>query len=154
MNRPVGRHCLKALLAITVLVLWLPLSGCSPAAPTSAVSNSNSERPEPPGSEQAGDRSKPALSHPTSDVIIVGAGISGLSAALDLGRAGANVTVSPNMIGGRRIEGDLLRASVVGPVDALVKAAARYTVESISGHEADLEDVFLAFYSEANDAAS
>jgi ABC-2 type transport system ATP-binding protein len=46
------------------------------------------------------------------------------------------------------LEGDLLRASVTGPVDALVKTAARYTVESIAGHEADLEDVFLAFYSE------
>jgi len=52
------------------------------------------------------------------------------------------------------VEGDLVRASVAGPIDALVKAAARYTVESISGHEADLEDVFLAYYSEATDAAA
>ncbi len=52
------------------------------------------------------------------------------------------------------IEGDLLRASVAGPVDALVKAAARFTVDSISGHEADLEDVFLAYYSEATGAAA
>jgi glycolate oxidase FAD binding subunit len=52
------------------------------------------------------------------------------------------------------VEGDLLRASVAGPVDALVKTAARYTVESISGHEADLEDVFLAYYVEADDAAA
>jgi ABC-2 type transport system ATP-binding protein len=52
------------------------------------------------------------------------------------------------------IEGDLLRASVAGPVDALVKAASRFTVESIAGHEADLEDVFLAYYGEARDAAA
>jgi ABC-2 type transport system ATP-binding protein len=52
------------------------------------------------------------------------------------------------------IDGDLLRASVAGPVDALVKAASRFTVDSISGHEADLEDVFLAYYAEATDAAS
>ncbi len=52
------------------------------------------------------------------------------------------------------IEGDLLRASVAGPVDALVKAAARFTVESIAGHEADLEDVFLAYYGEGHDAAA
>jgi ABC-2 type transport system ATP-binding protein len=52
------------------------------------------------------------------------------------------------------IEGDLLRASVVGPVDALVKAAARYTVESIAGHEAELEDVFLSYYGRAGDAAA
>jgi ABC-2 type transport system ATP-binding protein len=52
------------------------------------------------------------------------------------------------------IDGDLLRASVVGSVDALVKAASRFTVESISGHEADLEDAFLAYYAEASDAPS
>ena len=44
------------------------------------------------------------------------------------------------------VEGDLLRASVVGPVDALIKAASRYRVDSIAGHEAELEDVFLAYY--------
>jgi beta-exotoxin I transport system ATP-binding protein len=52
------------------------------------------------------------------------------------------------------VEGDLLRASVVGSVDALVKAASRYTVESIAGHEADLEDAFLAYYAEPDDAAA
>ena len=44
------------------------------------------------------------------------------------------------------VEGDLLRASVAGSADALVKAAAAFEVDSIAGHEADLEDVFLAFY--------
>ena len=44
------------------------------------------------------------------------------------------------------VEGDLLRASVAGSADALVKAAARFEVDSIAGHEADLEDVFLAYY--------
>ena len=52
------------------------------------------------------------------------------------------------------VEGDLLRASIAGPVDALVKAASRYTVDSISGHEADLEDVFLTYYAGATDAAA
>jgi ABC-2 type transport system ATP-binding protein len=53
-----------------------------------------------------------------------------------------------------KVEGDLVRASVAGPVDALIKAAARFTVVSIAGHEADLEDVFLAYYAEVNDAAA
>jgi ABC-2 type transport system ATP-binding protein len=44
------------------------------------------------------------------------------------------------------VEGDLLRASVAGSADALVKAAAAFEVVSIAGHEADLEDVFLAYY--------
>ena len=48
------------------------------------------------------------------------------------------------------VEGDLLRASVAGPVDALVKAASRYAVDSIAGHEAELEDVFLAYYESTN----
>ena len=52
------------------------------------------------------------------------------------------------------VEGDLLHASVAGSVDALVKAASRFTVESISGHEADLEDVFLAYYTDVTDAAA
>ena len=52
------------------------------------------------------------------------------------------------------IEGDLLRAAVAGRVDALVKAAARFTIESIAGHEADLEDVFLAYYGQTSDAVA
>ena len=55
---------------------------------------------------------------------------------------------------GVTVEGDLLRASIVGSADALVKAAARYHVESIAGHEADLEDVFLAYYGGDSDAAA
>ncbi len=47
------------------------------------------------------------------------------------------------------VEGDLLRASVAGSADALVKAAAVFEVENIAGHEADLEDVFLAYYDSA-----
>jgi ABC-2 type transport system ATP-binding protein len=65
-----------------------------------------------------------------------------------------NAEVFANLPGVRSVEvdGDLLRASVAGPVDALVKTASRYTVDSISGHEADLEDVFLTYYGEASDA--
>jgi hypothetical protein len=44
------------------------------------------------------------------------------------------------------VDGDLVRESVARPVDALIKTASRYTVESIAGHEAELEDVFLAYY--------
>jgi ABC-2 type transport system ATP-binding protein len=49
------------------------------------------------------------------------------------------------------VEGDLLRASVAGSADALVKAASQFTVDSIAGHEADLEDVFLTFYGQPDD---
>ncbi len=62
----------------------------------------------------------------------------------------ANLSAVRNL----EVEGDLVRASVAGPVDALVKAAARFSVESIAGHEADLEDVFLAYYAESPDAGA
>jgi beta-exotoxin I transport system ATP-binding protein len=52
------------------------------------------------------------------------------------------------------VDGDLLRASVAGSVDALIKAASRFTVVSIAGHEAELEDVFLAYYQARADAAA
>ncbi len=52
------------------------------------------------------------------------------------------------------VDGDLVRASVVGSVDALVKAASRFTVESIAGHEADLEDAFLAYFEAGTDAVA
>ncbi|HVN51605.1 MAG TPA: ABC transporter ATP-binding protein [Acidimicrobiales bacterium] len=52
------------------------------------------------------------------------------------------------------VEGDLVRASVAGPVDALVKAASQFTVDSIAGHEADLEDVFLAYYGSTTDGVA
>jgi ABC-2 type transport system ATP-binding protein len=49
------------------------------------------------------------------------------------------------------VDGDLLRVSVAGSVDTLIKVASRFTVESIAGHEADLEDVFLTYYGETTD---
>ena len=72
-----GRHRLRTLLVIASMVVSLPLSGCSPATPTSVNTH---DAPAVPARK-------------IPDVIIVGAGISGLSAALDLGRGGAKVTV-------------------------------------------------------------
>jgi ABC-2 type transport system ATP-binding protein len=44
------------------------------------------------------------------------------------------------------IHGDSLRCSIAGPMDPLVKAAARFDVVNIETREASLEDIFLAFY--------
>jgi len=46
--------------------------------------------------------------------------------------------------------GDTVRCSVVGSMDAVLKAAARFPVVNISTEEASLEDIFLAFYEKGN----
>jgi ABC-2 type transport system ATP-binding protein len=43
-------------------------------------------------------------------------------------------------------DGHTLRMAVQGGVDAIVKAAARYSVVSLSNHEPSLEEIFLRYY--------
>ena len=55
-----------------------------------------------------------------------------------------------NLPGVRDLEvtGNRLHCSVVGSVDALIKAAAGYEVLNVTSHEPDLEEIFLAFFRE------
>jgi beta-exotoxin I transport system ATP-binding protein len=48
-----------------------------------------------------------------------------------------------------RLEGSLLRCTMRGEVDPLIKALSRYHVRDLNSHEADLEETFLALYGEA-----
>ena len=43
-------------------------------------------------------------------------------------------------------QGDGVRLTVAGPLDAVVKAAARYEVVDLTSHEPSLEEIFLRFY--------
>jgi ABC-2 type transport system ATP-binding protein len=43
-------------------------------------------------------------------------------------------------------QGDVLQVTVAGPVDAIVKEAARHEVVDLESHEPTLEDIFLTFY--------
>jgi ABC-2 type transport system ATP-binding protein len=43
-------------------------------------------------------------------------------------------------------QGDVLRITATGPLDAVVKAAARFEVVDMESHEPSLEDIFLTFY--------
>jgi ABC-2 type transport system ATP-binding protein len=43
-------------------------------------------------------------------------------------------------------QGHTLRLEMQGPADAVVKAAARYRVISLTSHEPSLEDIFLRYY--------
>jgi ABC-2 type transport system ATP-binding protein len=46
----------------------------------------------------------------------------------------------------------VVRCTVVGDLDAVIKAAGRYQVVNVVSHEPSLEDVFLAYYGESSDA--
>jgi ABC-2 type transport system ATP-binding protein len=48
--------------------------------------------------------------------------------------------------------GPIVRLTLEGSADALVKALARYEVAALDSHEADLEDVFLEQYRGPADA--
>ena len=45
-----------------------------------------------------------------------------------------------------KVHGDVVRCTVVGPMDGVVKAAARFDVVDLTSHEPTLEDIFLTFY--------
>ena len=47
-----------------------------------------------------------------------------------------------------RLDGTLLRCTMQGVVDPLIKALSRYHVADLNSREADLEDTFLALYGE------
>jgi ABC-2 type transport system ATP-binding protein len=44
------------------------------------------------------------------------------------------------------VDGEVLHAVIEGGADALVKAAAQFTVVSLASHEPDLEEIFLTYY--------
>ena len=50
--------------------------------------------------------------------------------------------------------GRLLRLSVAGPHDAAVKAAAAWEVRTVSSEQADLDEVFFAYYEEGGGAGA
>jgi beta-exotoxin I transport system ATP-binding protein len=43
----------------------------------------------------------------------------------------------------------VVRCTVVGEIDPVVKAAARYKVVNIVSHEPSLEEIFLSYYGDA-----
>jgi ABC-2 type transport system ATP-binding protein len=51
------------------------------------------------------------------------------------------------------VENGFVRCTVSGPVDALVKAAAQFEVNTITSHEPELEEIFLSYYGGEHRAA-
>ncbi len=52
------------------------------------------------------------------------------------------------------IDGALLRCRLDGRADALVKAAARHSVVTLSVEEADLEELFFDYYNQSGEAGN
>jgi ABC-2 type transport system ATP-binding protein len=52
------------------------------------------------------------------------------------------------------VDDSVLRCTVSGSVDALVKAAARYPVHDVTSQETSLEEIFLAYYGEGEPHAA
>ena len=52
------------------------------------------------------------------------------------------------------VHGDVMRCTVVGAMDDVVKAAARFDVVDLTSHEPTLEDIFLTFYGSDAEAAT
>jgi ABC-2 type transport system ATP-binding protein len=50
--------------------------------------------------------------------------------------------------------GDVVRCSVTGALDAVIKTAARFSVVDVSTHQSTLEDAFLTFYGKEPDDAA
>jgi ABC-2 type transport system ATP-binding protein len=51
------------------------------------------------------------------------------------------------------VDGETLRCTVMGSLDALVKAAARFEVRSLRSVDTSLEEIFLAYYGAGDVAA-
>jgi ABC-2 type transport system ATP-binding protein len=51
-----------------------------------------------------------------------------------------------------RVDGSVLRCRLAGDADALIKASARYPVETIVVREPDLDELFLSYYHEAEES--
>ena len=52
------------------------------------------------------------------------------------------------------VEDSVLRCTVMGKPDALIKAVARYEVLKLVSHEPNLEEIFLSYYSEGEEDAA
>ena len=52
------------------------------------------------------------------------------------------------------VHGDVVRCTVAGAMDPVVKAAARFEVVDLSSHEPSLEDIFLAFYGSGSEGTA
>jgi ABC-2 type transport system ATP-binding protein len=80
------------------------------------------------------------------DVVAVGVLADRVSRTIELRFAGVVPTAEIAGLSGVtdvEVEGNVLCCRVSGSVDAVIKAAARHTVDAITSREPDLEDLFM-----------
>jgi ABC-2 type transport system ATP-binding protein len=51
------------------------------------------------------------------------------------------------------VDDRVVRCTVAGSLDAVIKAAAQHEVVNLYSHEPNLEDIFMAYYGEGNDVS-
>ena len=63
-------------------------------------------------------------------------------------KPGPSQTRSPTYLASTDLEihGDVMRCTVRGPVDALIKAVARFDVVDLQSRQPGLEELFLEYY--------
>ena len=134
----------------TVAVVLLTLALSRPQPDTR-----RSKSPGPGEGQSAaldGDGAAEARTDSRSDVIVVGAGISGLSAALELGRGGATVTVldMSSVFGGHAVMAQGSLFIVQSPVQeaAGLKDSPELAFQDFIRHGEDVNEEWVRYYIE------
>lgn len=115
-HSPESRCAVLGNALVPIALALLVFSGCQQR--TESKPRDRSDQPELLPSSRAAEEPVEAMSADRSDVIVVGAGISGLSAALDLARGGATVTVidMSSVFGGHAVMSQGSLSIVASPV--------------------------------------
>lgn len=131
---------------MAAVVLTLALS-----PPLRTARHGTSSSPPAADSESTfDDETLEPTSAPASDVIVVGAGISGLSAALELGRGGATVTVldMSSVFGGHAVMAQGSVFIVASPVQeaAGLKDSPELAFQDFIRHGEDVNEEWVRYY--------
>ena len=78
---------------------------------------------------------------------------SGCSSSISRGRCRPPCSRISRALSDLEVHGESVRCSVRGPVDSVLKAAARYEVVDLRSHEPGLEELFLEYYPTAEEAS-